>query len=364
MLMMKIINAYVRLIAYNSTPSQHVIRKFAILAVQDCIINGNYSTSGKGYEVSFTDVRERLATYAPNMLCSIKGVNNHYCYAQALSWNHSPTKSLDQRCTEYDTSSQSTKSSLEKYWVNVFDRSVIRNRVMNGLFSQRNDSFFVDEDMKRCLDTLRVYVRTDLVSRIASKMIAWSANFLGKSGPSAANMGSETIATGVVWNALGLGKSASRSTSFAKKIITLHTQSALTCVYCNTALNSRLHMDHVMSFHHGGYSCHHGGNLVPSCATCNGSNGKGAKYLGDEAWICVQEFYQKNPAVTIALKHSMTNTSSRRQIQWRDWWDEIIGFYSDHLEGTVVWNPGKPLTQLTKLDLDEIRRILNVIKQL
>lgn len=339
------------------------MRKFAILAVQDCIINGQFSTSSNGFQVQFDDVRAKLSSYASHILCPVKGAGNKYCYAQGFSWNHSRTKSLVQRCTEYEAGDQYIKDSLEKDWVNVFDRSVVRNRVMKGLFTQENDSFVLDDDMKKCLDTLRVQVRSDLVSRIASNMISWSAHVLANQGPVAANMGSETIAAGTVWNAIGLGKSASRSTAFAKRIVKQQNPRGLVCVYCNVAINSQLHMDHIMSFHHGGFSCHHSGNLVPSCVKCNGSNGKGSKYLGLQGWNQVKKFYVNNSKTTSELQHNMIDGSARRQIIWQDWWDEIIEFYSDHLDGTVVWNPGTSLEQLTTTDLMAIRQVLNTIKQ-
>ena len=357
-------HAFVRLIEFTSTSSQHVMRSLSVLATQHCIIERKFSKSGAGYQVEFADIREKLSTFAPTMLSPVKGNGNTYSYAQANAWSNKKLKKpLDLRCTEYHGAGPKTQATLQKDWVSVFDRSVLRRKVMDGLFSQGTDSFIIDDDMMRCLDTLRVPIRFYLVGQIASKMISLSANFLGKRGPSAANMGSESTATGVVWKAIGLGKSASRGTGFAKKIINQNSHGNLNCVYCGHTIK-KVHMDHVMSFFHGGYSCHHAGNLIPSCSGCNaGTNGKGAKYLGFDGWTRVKDFYGNNPALVSDIKLDMSSGGSRRQIIWEDWWDEVIGFYSDHLGGTTVWNPGLPLSQLSKTDLIAIRQILKDIKQ-
>lgn len=357
------LNEFVKLVNYTSTPSQHVIRFLTILAAQDCIVEGKSTNSGTGCDVQFADIREKLYKYAPIMLRPVKGNGNDYCYAQADAWTRKG-KALETRCTEYAREGANGRTNLEKDWVNVFDRSVLRNRVMHGLFSQTSDSFFIERDMAIFLNSLRVPIRDYLVSKIASKMISLSAYFLGKSGPRAANMGSESIATGVVWEAIGLGKSASRGTSFAKKLFDNFFQAKLDCVYCRSAIQ-QVHMDHVMSFYHGGYSCHHAGNLIPSCAGCNqtGRGGKGANYLGLDGWVRIKDFYGNNPGIVTEIKQSMSSTGSRRQITWVDWWDEVIEFYSDHLEGMTVWNPGSPNPQLTKRDLSAIRQILENIKQ-
>ena len=195
------------------------MRFLTILAAQDCIVEGKLKNSGTGYYVQFADIREKLYKYAPIMLRPVKGNGNAYCYAQADAWTRQKKgKTLETRCTEYAREGVNGRTNLEKDWVNVFDRSVLRNRVMDGLFSQTTDSFFIEKDMVILLNSLRVPIRGYLVGKIASKMISLSAYFLGKSGPRAANMGSESIAAGVVWEAIGLGKSASRGTSFAKKL--------------------------------------------------------------------------------------------------------------------------------------------------
>ena len=358
------LNEFVKLVTYTSTPSQHIMRLLTILAAQDCIIDGKFTKSGTGYDVQFADIREKLYKYAPIMLRPVKGNGNDYCYSQADAWTQSKRKTLKTRCTEYASEGVKGRRNLEKDWVNVFDRSVLRNKVMHGMFSQKSDSFFIENDMKILLNSLRVPIRDYLVGKIASKMISLSAYFLGEPGPRAANMGSESIATGVVWDAIGLGKSASRGTSFVKKLFDNYFQAQLDCVYCGSAIQ-QVHMDHVMSFYHGGYSCHHAGNLIPSCAGCNqtGRGGKGANYLGLDGWIRIKDFYGNNPGIVMEIKQSMYSTGSRRQIAWMDWWDEVIEFYSDHLEGTTVWNPGLSNSQLSKGDLSAIRQVLENIKQ-
>ena len=357
--------AFVRLIEYISTSSQHVMRSYSVLAIQHCIIERKFSKSGAGYQVKFTDIRDKLRTFAPTMLSPVRGNGNTYCYAQANAWRKNTSKKpLDSRCTEYHGAGPKHQATLQKDWVSVFDRSVRRRRVMDGLFSQGTDSYIIDYDMLTCLDKLRVPIRFYLVGQIASKMISLSANFLGKPGPIAANMGSESTASGVVWKAIGLGKSSSRGTGFAKNMLKLNSHGKINCVYCSLSI-TKFHMDHVMSFYHGGYSCHHAGNLIPSCPGCNaGANGKGAKYLGLKGWIWVKGFYSNNPALVSDIKLDMSSGGSRRQITWGDWWDEVIGFYSDHLAGTTVWNPGLPLSQLSKTELIAIRQILNDIKQI
>ena len=358
------LNQFVKLVNYTSTPSQHVMRFLTILAVQDCIIDGKLTTSGTGCDVQFVDIREKLYEYAPIMLRPVKGNGNAYCYAQANAWIRSKKKMLKTRCTEYASAEAEDRAYLEKDWVNVFHRSVLRNRVMDGLFVQTNDSFFIEKDMMILLKSLRVPIRAYLVGKISSKMISLSACFLGEPGPRAANMGSESIATGVVWEALGLGKSASRGTSFAKKIFDNIFQARLDCIYCESSIQ-QVHMDHVMSFYHGGYSCHHAGNLLPSCSGCNrtGGGGKGANYLGLNGWIRIKDFYRNNPSIVAEIKQSMSSIGSRRQIAWRDWWSEVIEFYSDHLEGTTVWNPGFATSQLSKADIAQIRQVIENIKE-
>ena len=358
------LSQFVKLVDYTSTPSQHVMRFLTILAVQDCIINGKLTASETDYDIQFVDIREKLCEYAPIMLRPVKGNGNAYCYAQADAWIRSKKKMLKSRCTEYASAEARGKAYLEKDWVNVFQRSVVRNRVMDGLFVQTDDSFIIEKDMMMLLKSLRVPIRAYLVGKIASKMISLSAYFLGEPGPRAANMGSESIATGVVWEALGLGKSASRGTSFAKKMFDNNFQAKLDCVYCDSPIQ-QVHMDHVMSFYHGGYSCHHAGNLLPSCSGCNrtGGGGKGANYLGLNGWIRIKNFYGNNPSVVAEIKQSMSSIGTRRQIAWADWWNEVTEFYSDHLEGTTVWNPGLATSQLSKADLVQIRQVLEYIKE-
>ena len=360
-------DAFTKLVANTSTSSpQHVMRFLTILAAQDCIIDGKVSKMGSGYCVKFVDIQKKLAEYAPAMLQPVKGTQNEYCYAQADAWTNSSKKPLTIRCTEYARAGQKDKTSLEKDWVNVFRRSVLRNKVMDDVFTQNADSFSFDDDMRILLDTLRVVVRSYLVGKIASKMMAMSALFLSKPGPVAANMASESTAVGVVWNAIGLGKSVSRGTGFAKKLFLQHSHGSLICVYCRNTITTKIvQMDHAMPIKHGGYSCHHAGNLFPSCRNCNqpGKNGKGAKYLGLEGWIRIKDFLGNNPRLVMDIKRSMTSIGSRRQIAWRDWWGEVIQFYSNHLAGLSVWNPGSGNSQLSVADITAIRQILENIKQ-
>lgn len=360
-------NAFTKLIANTSTSSpQHVMRFLTILAVQDCIIDGNLSKMGSGYRVEFDDIQKKLAEYAPTMLQPVKGTQNEYCYAQADAWTRSSSKPLQTRCKEYARAGQKRKTSLEKDWVNVFRRSVLRNKVMDDVFTQNADSFSFDDDMRILLDSMRVVVRSYLVGKIASKMMAMSAVFLSESGPVNANMASESTATGVVWDAIGLGKSVSRGTRFAKNMFLQHSHGSLSCVYCNNAITGKnVQMDHAMPIKHGGYSCHHAGNLFPSCRSCNqsGKNGKGANYLGLDGWIRIKDFLGNNPKLVMDMKQSMTSIGSRRQIAWKDWWDEVIHFYSNHLVGLTVWNPGSRNSQLSAADITAIRQILENIKQ-
>jgi len=360
-------DAFTKLVANTSTSSpQHVMRFLTILAVQDCIIDGRYSKAGTGYIVEFDDIQKKLAEYAPTMLQPVKGTQNEYCYAQADAWTNSSKKPLTIRCTEYARAGQKDKTSLEKDWVNVFRRSVVRNKVMDDIFTQNADSYYFDNDMRILLDSMRVVVRSYLVNKIASKMMAMSAVFLAEPGPVNANMASESTATGVVWDAIGLGKSVSRGTRFAKNLFLQHSHGSLSCVYCNNAITGKnVQMDHAMPIKHGGYSCHHAGNLFPSCRSCNqsGKNGKGANYLGLDGWIRIKDFLGNNPGLVMDMKQSMTSIGSRRQVAWRDWWGEVIHFYSNHLAGLSVWNPGSGNSQLSAADIIAIRQILKNIKQ-
>ena len=360
-------DALTKLVANTSTSSpQHVMRYLTILAVQDCIIDGKYSKAGAGYIVEFEDIQKKLAEYAPTMLQPVKGTQNEYCYAQANAWTNSSKKPLNIRCTEYARAGPKDKESLEKDWVNVFRRSVVRNKVMDDVFTQNADSYYFDNDMRILLDTMRVVVRSYLVGKIAPKMMAMSANFLAEPGPVNANMASESTAAGVVWDAIGLGKSVSRGTLFAKNLYLQRQWGFPECVYCgNSITNQQIQMDHAMPIKHGGYSCHHAGNLFPSCRSCNqpGKNGKGAKYLGLDGWIRIKDFLGNNPKLVMEMKRSMTSIGSRRQIAWKDWWDEVIHFYSNHLVGLTVWNPGSRNSQLSAGDIVAIRQILENIKQ-
>ena len=172
---------------------------------------------------------------------------------------------------------------------------------MDDVFTQNADSYYFDNDMRILLDTMRVVVRSYLVGKIAPKMMAMSANFLAEPGPVNANMASESTAAGVVWDAIGLGKSVSRGTLFAKNLYLQRQWTFPECVYCgNSITNQQIQMDHAMPIKHGGYSCHHAGNLFPSCRSCNqpGKNGKGAKYLGLDGWIRIKDFLGNNPKLS------------------------------------------------------------------
>ena len=81
-------HAFVRLIEFTSTSSQHVMRSLSVLATQHCIIERKFSKSGAGYQVEFADIREKLSTFAPTMLSPVKGNGNTYSYAQANAWSN------------------------------------------------------------------------------------------------------------------------------------------------------------------------------------------------------------------------------------------------------------------------------------
>jgi len=357
-------NAFIRIIDFVSTPSQHIMREMVALAVQDCIIEQKYTLVGGNYLVKVEYVKAKLHEYAPIMLSPVKATNNVHSYVQASAWNHNNKKSQHQRCTEYASASQQDKIKLEKDWVNTLARSVLRSQVTKNIFPEANGEFIVSKNMAKCLDVLRVPIRTLLILKCATNMISWSANFLGKKYPAAASMGSLAIASGVVWNALGLGKSAPRNTLFAKKIMTANMRPNVFCVYCPVALTAQIHMDHVMSFKHGGPSSHHAGNLVPSCRKCNGNSGKGSNYIGRGAWIRIKDFYTNNPNIVRDVKVSMARVGHGRKVTWQDWWNEVLQFYSPNLAGTVVWNPGAPAVQLTRAEISLIRQTLKSIRQM
>ena len=68
------------------------------------------------------------------------------------------------------------------------------------------------------------------------------------------------------------------------------------CLLGNSITNQQIQMDHAMPIKHGGYSCHHAGNLFPTCRSCN-QPGKMAK--GPNISVLMVGFESKTSLGTI-----------------------------------------------------------------